>query len=86
LKLDWQQHTRNSWSAHVTADLSISVGRDARWKRFGRTEPFPWHVEVFGNRWPTRRTFDDLAEAQAAAEQIALRYTKRLMRKYKLGR
>jgi hypothetical protein len=86
MRLNWQQHTRNSWSAHVTADVSVSVSRDARWRRFGRAFPFPWSVEVFGNRWASKRVFDDLAEAQAAAEKIALRYAKQLMRKYKLGR
>jgi hypothetical protein len=84
-RLGWHQHTRNSWSANVTADLSISVGRDARWRRAGRTEPFPWNVEVFGNRWAAKRTFDSLEAAQRAAERIALRFTKKLVRRFKLG-
>jgi hypothetical protein len=85
-KLDWRQHTRNSWSANVTAELSISVGRDARWRRFGRTEPFPWNVEVFGNRWAAKRTYDSLEAAQLAAERIAVRFAKKLIRRLKLSK
>jgi hypothetical protein len=86
VKLDWRQHTRNSWSANVTADLGISVGRDARWRRAGRTEPFPWNVEVFGNRWAAKRTYDSLEAAQLAAERIAARFAKKLIRRLKLSK
>lgn len=85
LRFAWRQHTRNSWSANVTSNLSISVSRHARWRRAGRTTPFPWNVEVFGNRWAAGRTFDDLEDAQIAAEKIAKRYAKRLLRCFRLG-
>lgn len=78
--LNFKPLTRDRYVAYVInrpAIVSISVYRDRRWRRLGRTKP--WHVEGFGDQFVCMdHQFATIEEAMAFAERWAADIVRKL--------
>ena len=78
--IDWRQITRNCWVANLPGGVSIGVDRNRSWKSL--RDPKPFKIAVFGNIYAQqhREGYEDLETAQAAAEQVAKKIVRGLVK------